>query len=147
MEEANSIGDPMANGTSGTLQIGSWGGNNIIVNGGIGYYLIKANLIEKTYSWLKTEWGIIGPAQPGGWDNDSNMTYSVATGLWTTTLDLVAGDMKFRANDAWTINYGDTGADRKLDFEGANIPVAVAGNYSVTLDLRGPIYRYSIVKN
>jgi starch-binding outer membrane protein SusE/F len=146
-EEANTIGDPVASGTSGTLQIGSWGGNNIVVNGGIGYYLIKANLVEKTYSWMKTDWGIIGPGQPGGWDTDSNLSYSTTTGLWTATLDLAADKIKFRANDSWDLNYGDNGADKKLELNGSDISVPSAGNYTVTLDLRGPIYKYSLVKN
>jgi hypothetical protein len=146
-EEANTIGDPVAGGASGTLQIGSWGGNNITVNGGIGYYKINANLVEKTYSWTKTDWGIIGPAQPGGWNTDTNMTYDVATDLWKATLDLTAGEMKFRANDAWTLNYGDNGADRKLEENGANIAVPSAGNYTVTLDLSGSVYKYKLVKN
>lgn len=146
-EEANTIGDPVAGGASGTLQIGSWGGNNITCNGGIGYYLIKANLVEKTYSWLKTDWGIIGPGQPGGWDNDYNMTYDVATDLWTATLDLTADKIKFRANDGWSLNYGDNGADKKLEQDGADISVPSAGNYTVTLDLSGAIYKYKLIKN
>jgi hypothetical protein len=146
-EQDNTIGDPVSGGASGTLQIGNWGGNNITVNGGIGYYRIKANLPEKTYSWLKTTWGIIGPAQAGGWDTDFNMTYSVATDLWTATLNLTAGEMKFRANDGWTLNYGDDKADRKLDENGANIVVPSAGNYTVTLDLSGAVYKYKLVKN
>ena len=144
--QTDCIGDANASGTSGTLVVGDWG-NNIKVDGGIGYFLIKANLVEKTYSWMKTDWGIIGPGQPGGWDNDSNLSYSVATGLWTATLDLTADKIKFRANNSWDLNYGDNGADKKLELNGADISVASAGNYTVTLDLRGPIYRYTLVKN
>jgi hypothetical protein len=144
--QTDCIGDKEASGISGTLVVGDWG-NNILVSGGEGYYLIKANLLEKTSSWMKTNWGIIGPGQPGGWDNDSNMSYSVATGLWTATLDLAADKIKFRANDSWDLNYGDNGADKKLEAGGADISVPAAGNYTVTLDLRGPIYKYTLVKN
>jgi hypothetical protein len=144
--QTSCIGDANSSGTSGTLVVGDWG-NNISVDGGIGYYHINANLVEKTYSWMKTDWGIIGPAQPGGWNTDSNMTYDVATDLWKATLDLTAGEMKFRANDAWTLNYGDNGADRKLEENGANIAVPAAGNYTVTLDLSGAVYKYKLVKN
>lgn len=146
-EEANTIGDPDASGTSGTLQIGSWGGNNINYSGGPGVFKINANLVDKTYSWLKTDWGIIGDAT-GSWDTDQNMTYDPATNLWTLTLNLLGGKaMKFRANDGWTINLGDTGGDKKLEYNGDNIPVAVDGNYTVTLDLSKAIYKYKIVKN
>jgi hypothetical protein len=146
-EEANTIGDPNSSGTSKTLQIGSWGGNNIIVSGGPGYFKINANLVEKTYAWVKTTWGLIGSATPGGWNTDSNMTYSTTTNVWTVTVNLVVGDIKFRANGAWDINFGDTGGDKKLEYGGDNIPVAAAGNYTITLDLSKTIYKYKIVKN
>jgi starch-binding outer membrane protein SusE/F len=146
-EEANTIGDPVGAGNSGTLQVGSWGGNNIYVTGGPGYFLIKADLVGLTYSWLKTDWGIVGPAQAGGWDNDTDMTFDPVTKLWTVTLNLTADKMKFRANNNWDLNYGDDGADKKLDQGGADISVPAAGNYTVTLDLRGPRYKYTLVKH
>jgi len=147
-QEANTIGDPVASGQSGTLQIGSWGGNNIKIDAGVGYYRIKADLNSKTYSYTKTtSWGIIGPAQAGGWDNDTDMTYDPVTDTWKATLNLTADQMKFRADNAWTLNYGDDGADRKLEVNGANIAVPAAGNYTVTLDLSGAVYKYKLVKN
>jgi len=146
-EEANTIGDPESSGTSGTLQIGSWGGNNINVSGGPGYFKINADLNEKTYSALKTDWGVIGSASAGGWDSDTNMTFDTTTKLWTLTTALSVGEIKFRANDGWDLNYGDTGADRKLDAGGDNIKVTEAGNYTITLDLTQPVYTYKLVKN
>lgn len=146
-EEANTIGDPESNGTSGKLKIGGWGGNNINVSGGPGVFKINANLVDATYSWVKTEWGLIGDAT-GSWDVDKNLTYDPATNLWTITLNLEGGkSIKFRANDAWTINLGDTGGDKKLEYGGDNIPIQVSGNYTVTLDLSKTIYKYKIVKN
>ena len=100
-----------------------------------------------TYTVLKTEWGLIGSATPNGWDSDQDMTYDATNDVWTITLDLVDGEIKFRANDDWGLNYGDTGGDKKLEEGGDNIPVT-AGNYTITLDLGvPPIYRYTIVKN
>jgi hypothetical protein len=52
------------------------------------------------------------------------------------------GSIKFRNNDAWTLEYGDNGADGVLDAGGANI-AAKAGNYSIILDLsnsKKPVY-------
>jgi hypothetical protein len=146
-EEANTIGDPDASGTSGNLQIGSWGGNNIKATGGPGYFRIKADLIEAKYSWVKTDWGLIGSATPGGWGSDQDLTYNSTDDIWTITVDLIVGEMKFRANDGWDINFGDDGGDKKLEYNGANIAVAVAGNYTITLDLGNPVYKYKIVKN
>lgn len=146
-EEDNTIGDPDAAGTSGTLQIGGWGGNNIMITTDPGYYQIKADLIALTYSILLTDWGLIGDATPGGWDADTDMTYNVVSGVWELTVDLVAGNIKFRANDDWGLNYGSNNANGICDAGGSDIPVATAGNYTITLDLRGPLYRYTVVKN
>jgi hypothetical protein len=146
-EEANTIGDPVSGGQSGTLQIGGWGGNNAKITGGPGYFWLKTDLIAKTYSATKTDWGLIGSATPGGWSSDQNMTYDATKGVWKITLALVAGDIKFRANDAWDINYGDNGPDGKLELNGANIAVSAAGNYTVTLNLEVPKYTYSVLKN
>lgn len=146
-EEANTIGDPDPAGQSGTLQIGGWGGNNIKVATGSGYYLIKADLNAKTYTYLKTSWGLIGSATPNGWTSDQDMTYDVAAKVWKVTLNLTAGEIKFRANDGWDLNYGDNGPDGKLEEGGTNIAIGSAGNYTITLNLNGAIYTYTVKKN
>lgn len=112
-----------------------------------GYYRIKADLNALTYSFMKTDWGVIGDATPTGWDSDTNMTYSMATKTWTVTLNLKAGKIKFRANDAWDLNYGDNGFDGTLEEGGADIPVDQAGNYTITLNLEVAGYEYSVKKN
>lgn len=146
-EEDYTIGDPDAGGQTGTLQIGGWGGNNIKVTTGAGYYLIKADLNAKTYTSLKTSWGLIGSATPNAWDSDQDMTFDVTTKIWSVTLNLTAGDIKFRANDGWDLNYGDDGPDGKLEEGGANIAIESAGNYTIMLDLSGAIYTYTVKKN
>jgi len=145
-EQTNTLGDADAGGQSGTLLLNDWG-NNINVSTGAGYYLVKADISAATYSTTLTDWGLIGSATPGGWDSDQNMTYDPVTDTWSVTLDLVAGDIKFRANDAWVINYGDPTGAGKLTQDGANIPISTAGNYTITLDLSGAIYRYSVGAN
>jgi len=60
---------------------------------------------------------------------------------------LVAGEIKFRANDDWALDYGDTGFDGTLEEGGDNIPIDEAGNYTIVLNLETPGYAYSIVKN
>lgn len=113
-----------------------------------GYYLIQADTDALTYSFTEYDWGLIGDATPNGWDADQNMTYDSATATWTITLDLVAGEIKFRANDGWDWNYGDTGADGSLENGGDNIVITADGNYTVTLDLSTPrAYTYSVTQN
>jgi len=112
-----------------------------------GYYLIKADLNALTWSATKTNWGIIGAATPKGWDASTPLTYDAATGTWQATLDLKADEFKFRANDAWTINYGDTDGDGVLELDGQNMKVAAAGKYLITLDLsQAGTYTYTLKK-
>ncbi len=112
-----------------------------------GYYKINVNLNDLTFTFVKTDWGLIGSATAGGWGSDENMTYDAATGLWTITTDLSAGEVKFRANDDWAINLGDNGADGILEYDGANIPIAQAGTYNITLKLGTPDYTYTVERS
>jgi hypothetical protein len=130
-------------GADGTLDVK---GTDIEVTGS-GYYRLIANINTLTYSVLKTHWGLIGDATPGGWDNDQDMTYDPENMVWTITVPLTAGKIKFRANDAWDLNYGDDGPDGKLEEGGADITIDAAGNYTVTLNLSVAVPTYTLVKN
>jgi hypothetical protein len=139
----NNWGD---NGNDGSLEKNG----SDIPAGLAGYYKLNVDLNAKTHTFLRTDWGLIGSATPGGWDSDQNMTYDVGTKVWTITLNLVAGEIKFRANDAWDLNYGDNKAPNPngiLDAGGDNIAIAEDGNYTITLDLGKAVYKYKVVKN
>lgn len=115
-----------------------------------GFYWLKANTETLKWSATKTTWSAIGSATANGWASDTPMTYDAATGVWTLTTNLsVGGEMKFRANNDWAINYGDRGADGLLDFDGDNIQVEEAGSYTITLDLSKGAgnYGYTLTKN
>lgn len=124
------------------------GGADIFL-GEPGVYRFSANINDLTHSSVRTDWGVIGSATVGGWDTDTDMTYNPDTGLWTVDMDLTAGgnEIKFRANDAWDINLGDTGADGKMEYGGDNIAVAEDGNYTIELDLTNAVYTYRLTKN
>ena len=130
---------------SGTLNDAGDAGNLPLT--GAGYYKLNIDLTAMTYNVLRTDWGLIGDATPGGWDNDTNMTYDPVTKVWSVTLDLTPGEIKFRANDGWDLNYGSNNANGIADSGGNNISIATGGNYTVELDLNGPLYRYTITKN
>ncbi len=132
-----------AGATPGTL---STTGPNLSVPDS-GYYKINVDTQALTWSDLKTTWGLIGSATPGQWSTDTPMHYSPATGLWTVTVDLTAGEIKFRANGGWSLNYGSNNNDGTLQEGGANIPIATAGNYTISLKLGVPPYTYTIVNN
>lgn len=139
---ANGIFGDSGDGTTGTI---ASPGNNFKV-ADAGYYRLKADITGATWEAVKTSWGLIGNATPGGWDADQDMLYE--NGVLTITLDLVAGFIKFRANDDWAINLGDDSADAKLEYGGADIAIGEAGNYTIVLDLRASSkYTYTVTKN
>jgi hypothetical protein len=56
-----------------------------------------------------TSIGLIGSATPTGWDADTNMIQDGGNpDLWSMDILLLDWDAKFRANDAWTLNCGNT---------------------------------------
>jgi len=84
------------------------------------------------YTYSANRWGIIGNATAGGWNSDQNMAWDNTGKVFKATIDLTVGELKFRANDDWGINFGGTlGA---LTQDGANIQITAAGNYTLTLD-------------
>ncbi|MEY3050752.1 MAG: hypothetical protein RLY31_537 [Bacteroidota bacterium] len=129
-------------GADGTLDPG---GANILVATS-GFYKIDVNLTDLTYTMVPTQWGLIGSATPNGWDSDLDMQYDAAENAWTITADLVAGEVKFRANDDWALNYGDDAADALLERDGANIAIPSNGSYLIKLFLDSPDHTYYVEK-
>lgn len=108
------------------------GGDNIATTLEDDYAITLDLSSPLAYTYRADTWGVIGDATPGGWDNDTNMTWDGTNGVFTVTLDLGTGYFKFRANDGWDYNLGGTLTE--LTAGGADIPVTEAGNYTITLD-------------
>lgn len=88
-------------------------------------------------------WGIVGSATPNGWNGpDFVMDDGDNADEYVATVNLVAGEIKFRFNNNWDNNLG--GSNGKLTSGGSNIPIAVAGTYTITLNTKA--LTYSIVK-
>ncbi len=128
------------NGADGTLEAN---GANIKA-GTKGLYYIKVDLNNNTYVLEKQTWGVVGSATPGGWDNDTDLTWNSELNYLTVKLDLTEGDFKFRANKNWTVNLGDTGRDGILEAGGDNIKITKPGGYEIRLDLENPDYTYEL---
>lgn len=124
------------------------GGSNIKVDGS-GVYLMHANTADLTWGYTKiNSWGLIGSATPDAWNSDQDMTFDPVNKTYEITLNLVPGEIKFRANDDWGTNFGDDGNNGSVELNGANIAVATAGNYTIKLSLFiGGNWSYSIKKN
>ncbi len=77
--------------------------------------------------------GIIGDATPGGWDEDTDMADN-GDGTFSILVGLTDGEVKFRANNDWAVNWGaaDFPAGTAVQ-DGANIPVTF-GLYLITFN-------------
>lgn len=140
------VGDADASGTSGNLQVGNWGGNNMFATEGTGVYFIKANIPATSYTIYKTDWAITGDFNSWGYND---MTYDDVTDTWSLTVDMSSGGFKFIANQDWNKVFGDDEMDGILNkgTDGNNIQISEEGNYTITMDLSQAIYTYTIVKN
>ena len=118
--------------------IATEGGANIPVNAG--EYKITFNSFTGEYNFellqIYGTVGIIGTATPDGWNSDVDMTRDlVDESFWyMNSMDLIAGEAKFRAENAWAVNWGavdfPTGTGTQ---DGPNIPIT-AGTYRITLN-------------
>ncbi len=92
-------------GGNGTFSTNGAAAGLSVPNGG--YYELTANLNNNTWTATATTWSIIGDATPGGWNNDTQLTYDPVNQVWTVTAPMITGgSFKFRANDAWVIDFG-----------------------------------------
>lgn len=93
-----------AGAEAGTLSTDGGAGNISLESG---YYALKADIENLTWTATPiTRIGIIGPASPQGWDEDTALTYDAESNTWKATLNLGAGEFKFRANAAWDYDWG-----------------------------------------
>ncbi len=110
---------------------------NIVMTEPAGYYQVDVDLNAKTYTLTPiTTIGIIGAATPGGWDADTDLTYNATERCWEIKgIQLTEGNYKFRANDAWAIQWGLNSETGEYVFS-SNAPEATcteAGTYDIKL--------------
>lgn len=128
-------------GNNYTGMLDASGGNLVAV---ANTYEFEVNMASLSIKLTKTDdWGLIGSATPDGWNSDTDMNYNGQRKMWELTVNLTVGDIKFRANNGWDVNLG--GKDGILTPGGDNIPITVAGNYTIRLDTKKNIY--TIKKN
>ncbi|HFA50511.1 MAG TPA: hypothetical protein ENJ95_15975, partial [Bacteroidetes bacterium] len=129
-----SFGD---NGADGTLEMN---GDNIVA-GPAGLYFLRVDMNDKTYVLERRSWSIIGDATGG---QDMEMAWDEELQAMSITGNLTAGKFKFRANNDWAVNLGDTGADAILTQDGDDIVIPENSNYRILLFLDKPDYTYQI---
>ena len=101
------------NGNDGSLEAN---GSDIPVTAGT--YKILVNLSNLSYSMEPYSWGLVGDATSNGWDGpDFKLNYNSFGDDWRTVVTLNDGFVKFRFNNDWTLNYGDSGLDGSMEME------------------------------
>ncbi|MBW3467043.1 SusE domain-containing protein [Arthrospiribacter ruber] len=149
--------EPMAygDGGDGVLIEANFPGANFSVSEG-GYYLFLVDLNEMVYQLKKTEWGIIGGATLGGWENDTEMSFDPVSQTWNLDTFLTTdGSFKFRANRNWELDFG---IDENGQLAYANHPwlpyndqpqisVTQSGNHRIILNLSDPEnYHFELIQ-
>ena len=121
-------------GADGTLE---QNGDNIAITAG--HYIIDFDAVNFTITITPagTVWGVVGDATLNGWgaaEDVKLMPDPCNEGVYLVK-DVVLKDgfIKFRQDDAWGVNLGDTGADGTTEANGDNIAVT-AGTYDMVLD-------------
>lgn len=104
--------------------------DNIVVPSG--KYLIKLNKKTDEISMVSIKSvGIIGTAV-GSWDKEVTMEWDEETNVFTTTVDVVPGEYKFRLNDDWDFSIDDKGG---VNAGGANFSTNNQGNFRILLNM------------
>jgi len=123
---------------------GTQNGDNIPVSTS-GYYEVTFDAASGSYSFTPvtttnyTSVSLIG-AQTS-WGNDiADLTQDAGNNqIWTGTVNLDAGELKFRANHNWDVNWGTNGTASSLSGYGVNnagnMQITEAGTYFVYINV------------
>lgn len=134
-------------GGEGVLSTDGGAGNLSVP--GAGGYRFNVNINDLTWSYELQNWGVIG--QFTNWENDIDMVWDAENNYLTLTYDVPDAEdnrFKFRANDAWDLNYGAVNPPdgETLTPGGDDIPIE-SGNYTFHLILSGKNPKYALIKN
>lgn len=121
-----------------------------------GTWTVNFNSVSKTYSFTGNpeipSIAIVGSGA-GGWPGDPNNPgpydvnqMSTEDGITYTiyALEVTEGEVKFRQNNEWTLNWGDLSFPSGIGMQGgSNILIATAGTYTVTFNRLTGEYDFS----
>lgn len=125
-----SAGTLSSDGSSGDIKVTTAGYYKLSVNVGTMTYTLQAVTPPSvTYPTV----GIIGDSTPNGWDSSTAMTNSTLDPhIWyITNINLTNGKLKFRANNAWDVNWGSADEDFGTGTQGGPDINVKAGTYNI----------------
>jgi starch-binding outer membrane protein SusE/F len=131
--------------------------SNIVVAAG-GNYDISFNIETLAYSFTLLG-GPVDPVDPGvfanigligsvvgGWEADIDMATTDGITYTLSNYALVAGEAKFRQDDAWTINWGASAVEGVAELNSqSNIVVAAGGNYDISFNIETLAYSFTLL--
>ena len=117
------------------------GGENIAITAA-GAYDVRFNRVSGDYSFSIPTIALVGSATPTGWPTGAAgevdaaaLTTNDGVTYFLSSVDLIAGECKFRTNNAWDVNFGAPEFPLGVGTQGgANIVVPAASTYSVSLN-------------
>jgi hypothetical protein len=109
--------------------------------------ILDINVLNNSLGGTLSDWGLVGDATVNAWNGPDMEMYETSTNQYALYANLTAGEMKFRFDEDWGVNFGDDGTDGTLDDGGANIPIADAGLYLITLDLDALTYTIEAIQS
>ncbi|WP_309641823.1 T9SS type A sorting domain-containing protein [Flavobacterium sp.] len=116
-------------------------GPSIFIPGG--EHFATFNRITHDYTFSFPSVGILGTAL-GGFDVDDTDLGTVDGFTYTLDLHLNVGEVKFRKDNSWTINWGSNAFPAGTGVQdGANIPIAIDGDYNVAFDRLSGQYTFT----
>lgn len=134
-----------------SLQLIASGGSGSISNYSKEFYNFTYDtstlILKKNFSFNTLS--IVGEAGENsditGWGTkEVDLVYNTAKQTFTAEVNLGTGEIKFRADHDWPVNWG--GSNGVLKAGGGNIKIEKAGKYLITVDLNNPDnLTYSIV--
>lgn len=126
-------------GVDGTMDPG---GANIAATAGTYFATVNLNDLTYTLEPVTNVWGLVGGAY-NDWGATADAQFKrdwskPFNDVWILeNVTLIDGEYKFRANNDWGTNYGDSDGDGVLELNGGNLNTT-AGTYSFVLDFSNP---------
>jgi uncharacterized protein (TIGR02145 family) len=110
--------------------------------------LITTTLCILLISGMAAQISIIGTATPAGnWETDFYLTQDSGNpDLWSTNIQLNAGELKIRQNGSWDANWGGSSFPSGTGVpDGPNIPVYPGGSYAITFNTSTLEYNFALL--
>ncbi|MGL2966238.1 T9SS type A sorting domain-containing protein [Flavobacterium sp. XGLA_31] len=120
---------------------------NIVIPSGT--YNVSFNRISGLYSFTYLAIGLIGSATSGSWFTDTFMNTTDGIEYTLSNISLMAGEVKFRQNSDWTMNWGSNDTPNSFPSGTAiynssnNIAVIADGFYDVTFNRNTLAYSFN----